>query len=112
MCCLLNLVGVVGICVEMSSLWWVPLFVLLLGDLRLAGADKSVQPEDATLPVWSKSRTCFCTDPSRVRRLLTLSMSSLRGPQRLAGRQLKMFQVLCKSAEHIAALRRPLPHLC
>jgi len=62
-CCLLNLVGVVGICVEMSSLWWVPLFVLLLGDLRLAGADKSVQPEDATLPVWSKSRPCFLYRP-------------------------------------------------
>jgi len=49
-CCFLNLAGAVGIFVEMSSRWWVPLLVLLLGDLRIAGADKSVQAEDATLP--------------------------------------------------------------
>ena len=63
MCCLLNLAGVVEIFVEMSSRWWVPLLVLLLGDLRIAGADKSVQAEDATLPVWSISKPCFLYKP-------------------------------------------------
>lgn len=48
---------------EMSSRWWVPLLVLLLGDLRIAGADKSVQAEDATLPVWSISKPCFLYKP-------------------------------------------------
>lgn len=44
--------------VEMSSRLWVALLVLLLGDLRIAGADKSVQAEDATLPVWTIARPC------------------------------------------------------
>ena len=63
-CCLLNLAGVVGIFVEMSNRWWVPLLVLVLGDLRIAGADKSVQAEDATLPVWSISKPCFLSGPN------------------------------------------------
>ena len=65
--------------VEMSSRWWVPLLVLLLGDLRIAGADKSIQAEDATLPVWTLQDHAVSADLNRFRRQSISSMSFRHG---------------------------------